>query len=135
MNLRNIHYIALVMRQLKGIIWMVFSMSLISCIKELEGPNTEAPKDPVGYGTLVVYTDWVDFHNHCQSFEVTLDGNLIGQITERVASAYCYDNFTLTIDSVIAGKHVLHAGQCDTVSWDLNPDILADQCNVVKLSK
>ena len=120
---------------MKRLFIILILLPLASCIKELDWPNTLAPADPIGYGTLVIFTDWIAMDNNCQSFDVTLDGNFIGQITQRTPDAYCYEQFAITIDSVVEGEHTIYAGQCDTVSWNLNKDIFADQCNVVKLSK
>ena len=108
---------------------------LFACVEELDGPNTLAPKDPPQYGTLVIYTDWVDMDLHCQDFDVTLDGSYVGTLSQRVSTAFCYDNFAITLASVSAGVHNIYAGPCDSVSWSLQPTIFPDQCNVIILSR
>ncbi len=119
------------------VISILLSLFFLSCIKELDGPNTLAPVDPVATGHLAVYTslnqDDIDF---CAGIKVSLDGISIGTLSQRVSSVTnCKEDFgVIYLDSVVEGDHILSTDPCDTLQWSIPFKMVKDACQIIRLS-
>jgi len=138
---------------------LVFSLAtiLMSCVKELVGPETDVPLSittpgptgpagptgvtgptgPTGltYGSLVFYTKFTDFNIHCSSINVTIDSVLAGTVNEVYTGLdpVCYDSGTLTIDSLEPGSYNIFIGKCGELYETYKVNVTAGICTTRKV--
>lgn len=121
---------------------------IVSCAKEPVGPKTEKPPAIVvqspstptigpitipavqQYGSMVIYTTWVNYTNYCLIIPVYIDDSFKGNLNTVLGNIPdCGNTGTITVDSLKVGvPHKVYIGKCNEFFAEAIVYVEKDEC-------